>query len=94
MEAMPTPKPTKILPIIITQGAGASAMVIAPIKKKKSAIIIDILLPTRSFSHPPIAAPAIAPATAMLTIVDYILYVQHISKLKTNKEREIYIRYN
>jgi hypothetical protein len=33
---------------------------------------IALLLPYRSFAHPPIAAPMIAPATAILTMLSYL----------------------
>ena len=69
MDAMPTPKPTKILPIMMTQGAGAAAIITAPVKNKTSATKIDFFRPNLSFIHPPNAAPKIAPATAMLTMV-------------------------
>lgn len=69
METIPTPKPTKSRPVIMTHGFGARAMTIEPIMNKKSAHIIDFFLPNLSFIHPPNAAPMIAPATAVLTIV-------------------------
>lgn len=69
MEAIPTPNPTRSLPIIITHGVGARAITIAPMQKTTSADMIDFFLPNLSFIHPPIAAPNIAPATAMLTMV-------------------------
>lgn len=76
MEAIPTPKPTSILPTMITHGAGAIAMTIAPKKNTTSASKIDVFLPNLSFIHPPTAAPMIAPATAILTIVSCKLQLQ------------------
>jgi len=69
MDAIPTPKPTKILPTMRNHGDGARAITIAPIKNKTSDIKIDFFRPKLSFIHPPNAAPIIAPATAILTIV-------------------------
>lgn len=69
IETIPTPKPTKSLPTIMTHGFGARAMIIEPSTNKKSAHNIDFFLPNLSFIHPPNAAPMIAPATAVLTMV-------------------------
>lgn len=65
IDAIPTPKPT--MPKIRRDGFGAPAIKIAPMKKRQSAIRIALLLPNLSFNQPPIAAPMIAPATAMLS---------------------------
>lgn len=69
MEAIPTPNPTKMRPMMMTPGAGAKAMIMAPIKKRRSATKMDILRPNLSLIQPPAAAPKMAPATAMLTMV-------------------------
>jgi len=69
IDAIPTPKPTKTLPRMITNGAGAEAITKAPRKNTTSATKIDLFLPTLSFIQPPNAAPIIAPATAILTMV-------------------------
>ncbi|KAL3851501.1 hypothetical protein ACJIZ3_013383 [Penstemon smallii] len=67
---MPTPRPTNTRrPSIRTDAFGAAAMRIAPTKKRKSASRIAVRLPHLSLNHPPIAAPMIAPATAMLTML-------------------------
>lgn len=73
MDAIPTPNPTNILPRIIIQGAGAAAMITAPMKNSTSATKIDSFLPNLSFAHPPNAAPIMAPATAILTMVSCTL---------------------
>ncbi|GKU92613.1 hypothetical protein SLEP1_g6321 [Rubroshorea leprosula] len=44
-------------------------MTTAPMKKRKSAVSNALLLPYWSLIHPPIAAPMMAPATAMLTML-------------------------
>ncbi|KVI01121.1 hypothetical protein Ccrd_020611 [Cynara cardunculus var. scolymus] len=69
METIPTPKPTKILPTIMTHGFRTRAMTNDPVMNKISANNIDFFLPNLSFIHPPKAPPMIAPATAMLTMV-------------------------
>ena len=71
IDAIPTPNPTKIRPTIRRGGPLAAAMITAPIKNKTSPMRSAGFLPWRSFNHPPTAAPIIAPATAMLTIVSY-----------------------
>lgn len=71
MDAIPTPNPTKILPTMITEGVGARAITSAPAKKRASATKIDFFLPNLSLIHPPTAAPKMAPATAMLTMVSF-----------------------
>ncbi|GFZ14430.1 inositol transporter 2 [Actinidia rufa] len=68
IDAIPTPSPTKTHPTMRTAGLGAAVMITAPTKKRKSTIRIAVLLLYRSFSHPPMAAPMIAPATAMMTM--------------------------
>jgi len=73
MEAIPTPRPTNTLPTIIILGVGEKAMITAPAKNKASAIMMEGLLPNLSFIQPPNAAPTIAPATAILTIVSWYL---------------------
>jgi hypothetical protein len=45
-------------------------MIADPIKKRVSAMTIDLFLPNRSLIHPPTAAPITAPASAVLTIAD------------------------
>jgi len=72
IDAIPTPSPTKTLPMMRRAGPGAEAMITAPVKNRKSAMRIALLLPYRSFAHPPIAAPMIAPATAILTMLSYL----------------------
>lgn len=69
MEAIPTPRPTKILPIMMTNGVGARAMIKAPARNRESAIKMEGFLPNLSFIQPPNPAPTMAPATAILTIV-------------------------
>uniref|UniRef100_A0A0A9BT64 INT2 n=1 Tax=Arundo donax TaxID=35708 RepID=A0A0A9BT64_ARUDO len=66
---MPTPRPTKTRPTTSCAGPIADAITAAPAKKRKSATRIDVRRPNRSVVQPPIAAPMIAPATAMLTII-------------------------
>lgn len=75
MEAIPTPSPTKTRPTMRRAGPGAAAMTTAPMKKRKSAMRIALRLPYRSFIHPPIAAPIMAPAIAMLTIVSCLMFI-------------------
>ena len=69
MDAIPIPKPTKILPTMRSHGDGARAITIEPIKNKTSDNKIDFFRPNLSFIHPPNAAPTMAPATAILTMV-------------------------
>lgn len=86
MEAIPTPKPTMILPMMITQGTGATPITIEPTKNTTSAISIDFLRPRASFIHPPIAAPMIAPATAILTMVS----CSHVFLSTSSKSSRMY----
>lgn len=76
MDAIPTPSPTRILPKMMTLGDGARAITSAPAKKRTSATRIDIFLPNLSLIHPPTAAPTMAPATAILTMVSYDTLLQ------------------
>ncbi|WVZ86363.1 hypothetical protein U9M48_033159, partial [Paspalum notatum var. saurae] len=86
MEAIPTPRPTKTLPTMITAGVGEKAMIMAPPKNRASAIMMEGFLPNLSFIQPPNAAPTIAPATAMLTIVSYTCIISE--KKATDASRE------
>ena len=78
MDAIPTPRPTKTRPTMRTVGLGAADMMMAPAKKSKSATNMDNFRPKRSFAHPPIAAPMIAPATAMLTMISCMPAIEHL----------------
>ena len=71
IDAIPTPSPTKTRPTMRRGGPLAAAMITAPTKNKKSARRSAGFLPQRSVNHPPKAAPTIAPASAVLTIVSY-----------------------
>ena len=77
IEAIPTPRPTNILPTMRVAGFGAAAKIIDPIKKRVSATIIDTFLPNLSLIHPPIAAPIIAPAIAVLTMASCYIFSDH-----------------
>lgn len=75
MEAIPTPRPTNARPTIRKEGFGAAAMRMAPRKNRESATRMAVRRPYLSFNQPPIAAPMMAPATAMLTMLScFILY--------------------
>ena len=77
IEAIPTPRPTNTLPTMRVAGFGAAARIIDPIKKRVSATIIDTFLPNLSLIHPPIAAPIIAPAIAVLTMASCYIFFHH-----------------
>ncbi|KAG7012541.1 hypothetical protein SDJN02_25293, partial [Cucurbita argyrosperma subsp. argyrosperma] len=82
MEAIPTPRPTKTRPTMRREGPGEAAMITAPMKKRKSAMRIAVRLPYRSFIHPPIAAPIMAPAIAMLTMVSCVMSIPSSPRLQ------------
>lgn len=83
MEAMPTPRPTKNLPIMRIVGFGAAAMTTEPTTNNKSAMRIDFFLPKRSLIHPPTVDHMAAPTSAILTIapcfVQNIIFIKNIS---------------
>lgn len=77
IEAIPTPRPTNTRPTMRVAGFGAAAKIIDPSKKRVSATIIDTFLPNLSLIHPPIAAPIIAPAIAVLTMASCYIFSDH-----------------
>lgn len=79
-DATPTPRPTKSLPKIRTQGFGAAAMTMDPSAKTTSAERVAFLRPKVSLIQPPTAAPITAPTKAMLTIVSWKFVQSKLSK--------------
>ena len=68
MDAIPTPNPTIILPIIRTYISGANAIISDPAVNKKSEIIITGFLPIWSDNTPAIKDPMNAPSKAKETV--------------------------
>ena len=68
MDVILTPNPTKIRPITIIDGKGATAITNEPTKNSTLAIKISFFRPNLSFIQAPIATPMIATTTDVLTI--------------------------